>query len=99
MLGTATTSNALYTGLALLIVHPEYQKKAQELIDKAIGKKPPELADKAKLPYIESMIFEILRYSTISQPLPHQTMEDTTLCGYNIPGGTEVTFCYYFFLH
>jgi len=77
--------------LALLITYPAYQKKAQEHIDEVLGKKPPDLSDRPKLPYIESMIFEILRYATITPiPLPRETVEDATLLGYHIPKGTEV---------
>jgi len=81
----------MYCLLALLISHPEYQQRAQKDIDSVLLGRPPSLEDKDQLPYIESMIYELLRYiGHVPLSIPHETTEDTTLQGYNVPKDTEV---------
>ena len=44
------------------------------------------------MPYTEAVILELLRFTNIGPiGLPHSTMTDTTLGGYHLPKGTEVT--------
>ena len=63
----------------------------QEL-DQVIGPdRLPELKDKKNLPYLEAIIAETLRLSSLAPlALPHKATVDTTLQGYNIPKETTV---------
>ena len=56
------------------------------------GQKPL-LKDRERLPYVEATINEILRVaSTALGSLPHYTIANTTISGYKIPKGTQVTY-------
>ncbi|ELT98147.1 hypothetical protein CAPTEDRAFT_120172, partial [Capitella teleta] len=56
-----------------------------------LGDRPPTMADRAKLPFVEATISEVQRIRTIV-PLSvvHSTAQDATLRGYTIPKGTWV---------
>lgn len=46
-----------------MIRHPEVQRKAQAEIDLVIGPdRLPEIADRPSLPYIQSLLIEVLRW-------------------------------------
>ena len=86
-----TTSKALYAAILLMINHPDVQSRAYEEIEYVIGSRQPNITDRSNCPYMESMVFEILRYITHQIiGLPHETTTDTTLQGHNIPKGTQV---------
>ncbi|KAH8696212.1 cytochrome P450 [Talaromyces proteolyticus] len=69
---------------------PEVQQKAQEEIDLQIGHhRLPTVSDRAKLPYIEALVREVLRWHPISPiPLAHVSEEDDLYQGYFIPKGS-----------
>ena len=90
--GIMTTSRALYAIFLLLLKNPDIQRKAQQEIDQAIGKRTPNISDRSRCPFVESMLLEALRYITHSTiGVPHETTIDTTLQGYSIPSGTQVS--------
>lgn len=75
-----------------MTVFPEVQKKAQEEIDRVIGKdRLPTLADRENLPYIEATVKEVLRWHPVAPMcLPHTCTEDDEINGYTIPEGAMV---------
>ncbi len=77
--------------LGMLVNNQDVQEKAYREIQDVIGDRVPTYTDKFKLPYIEAIILESMRYGTMT-PLssPHCTSEDTELYGYFIPKGTVV---------
>jgi cytochrome P450 len=97
----AWTSEALYTGGAdtsvsitctfflCMTLFQEAQAKGQAEIDRVIGHDVlPTFADKDRLPYIDAIIKEILRWGTVApQALPHATSADDEYKGYFIPKG------------
>ncbi|XP_070556057.1 cytochrome P450 1A1-like isoform X1 [Ptychodera flava] len=87
-----TTIHTLNWCVAYLVNYPDVQAKVHKEIDDAIGKdRVPLLSDKAKLPYCEAVIHEVMRIrTTLSLNLPHETMENTSIGGYNIPKGTQI---------
>ncbi|XP_070545942.1 steroid 17-alpha-hydroxylase/17,20 lyase-like [Ptychodera flava] len=90
--GIDTTVNILNFCVAYLVNYPDVQVKVQKEIDDVIGQgRSPSLSDKGKLPYCEAVINEVLRIRTVL-PLgvPHETLEDTSVGGYNIPKGTKI---------
>ena len=95
--GIDTSSTTLEWTLLTLVNHQHVQKKAQEILDRVVGpKRLPTLEDVPNLEYITAIVNEMLRWKHFApQGLPHETTEDTTLLGYNIPKGTQVFFNYH----
>ncbi len=88
-----TTHRKVYTILAILADpdHADIVRRMQREIHTNIGKETPRLADKHKLPYIEAVILESLRYWTYAPILiPHAATVDTTLAGFAVPKGTLI---------
>ena len=89
--GTETTNTSIRWLLLIMLYFPEVQRKCQEELDANIGEKTPELADREKLPYIEAVIHESLRFRTVA-PMGalHVTEKNTTLYNYTIPKDTVI---------
>lgn len=72
-----------------MAVFPEVQRKAQQEIDKVIGRERfPTFEDWESLPYTEAIMREILRWKPVL-PLgvAHRVTEDDIYKGYLIPKG------------
>ena len=62
-----------------------------EEINDIIGSARPTASDHLRLPYTSAVISEIQRLSDmVPSPLPHASLEDTTLGGYSIPKGMPI---------
>ena len=72
-----------------MTVFPEVQRKAQEEIDRVVGKdRLPTFNDRDNLPYIDATVKEVLRWHPVApMGLPHTTTEDDVCEGYLIPKG------------
>ncbi|KAI3522067.1 hypothetical protein L1887_11545 [Cichorium endivia] len=90
--GLDTTSVTLTWALSLLLNNPKTLKIAQDEIDEHVGRKRPvEESDLKHLVYIDAIFKETLRlYPPGPFGLPHETMEDCVVQGYNIPSGTRL---------
>jgi cytochrome P450 len=90
-----------------LVLYPEVQERAQAELDSVISRdRLPTYGDKPRLPYIEAMSKELLRWqmvtpmgsdtqcskSTPSQGVPHSLNDDDVYKGYFIPKGLEASF-------
>ena len=84
--------SAVLTFFFAMLLHPEIQRSAQAEIDEVLGSQClPKLADRRRLPYIDALIKEILRWGTVSpMALPHSTAVDDEVFGYRIPKGCVV---------
>ena len=81
----------MYCLIAILVNRPTVQKKMADEITEKIGSRTPRLSDRKILVYIEAAVLEVLRYSSITPVnIPHCTMQETTMNGYEIPKDTEV---------
>ena len=50
-----------------MLIYPEFQRKAQEEIDRVIGNdRFPTLADQANLPYVDALVKEVLRWHPVT---------------------------------
>jgi cytochrome P450 len=50
-----------------MVMHPEFQRKAQAEIDSVIGSNRfPTLADKPSLPYLEALVKEVIRWNPVT---------------------------------
>ncbi|XP_067683347.1 steroid 17-alpha-hydroxylase/17,20 lyase-like [Haliotis asinina] len=90
--GTDTTRNTLHWCLLAMALHPDIQKKVQEEVDSVIG---PDLnvhvSDREKLQYTDAVVHEVMRMRTVVPTgVPHSTLCDTTVGGYDVPKGTMV---------
>ncbi|KAJ1302234.1 hypothetical protein OPQ81_001055 [Rhizoctonia solani] len=90
--GTATTVSILATLIFCLVLHPEITKKAQEEIDRVIGRdRLPTVQDRGSLPYVEAVLQEAMRYyPVVPLCIPHSTERDLEFRGYRIPKGSSI---------
>lgn len=92
--GTETPTSGLLWIFSTLAQFPEVQRKLQQNLDKVVGRdRLPMMHDKPKLPYVEAVIAEVMRYvSFMPLAVPHYTIADVCLGGYVIPKDTVVYF-------
>ncbi|XP_013409335.1 cytochrome P450 1A1 isoform X2 [Lingula anatina] len=90
--GTSTTSDTLKWMILYVAAHPKVQEQLHKELDD-LGKDFDNLRHcKSKLPYCEAVQREVLRMRPPAPAgLPHQTLRDTKLGGYDIPKGTLVS--------
>ncbi len=86
--GTETTATALKWAIMYLAQSPDKQRKAYEQLI-SFSRDFPKYQDKVNLPYIEALMAEVLRMSSLAPlAVPHKATCDTELCGYHVPKGT-----------
>ena len=74
-----------------MMENQELQKDLLEEATSELGSRTPSGEDRKKMPLMEATILEILRYiSHVPLNLPHCTLEDTTIGGYDVPKDTQV---------
>ena len=79
-----------------MTLYPEVQSKAQSILDAfmqqtASERQFPNLSDRPNLPYIEALMYEILRWNpSVPLGLPHVVTQDDTYRGFDIKKGTVV---------
>ncbi|KAF5372223.1 hypothetical protein D9758_005009 [Tetrapyrgos nigripes] len=85
-----TTATSMMWFIFAMILFPEVQTRAQEELDKVVGRsRLPSFADLKHLPYIHAIVKEVLRWRTpLPMGVPHVTSEDDYYDGYYIPKGT-----------
>ncbi|KAK4703373.1 hypothetical protein P7C70_g2845, partial [Phenoliferia sp. Uapishka_3] len=90
--GSDTTADAISTFLLTMVAHPHVLAKAQEELDRVVGKsRLPEFSDQPDLVYCEAVLRETMRWRpVIGGGLAHCTTEDDVYEGYFIPKGTAV---------
>ncbi|XP_037353311.1 cytochrome P450 2C19-like isoform X5 [Talpa occidentalis] len=90
--GTETMSTTLRYALLLLLKHPEVTAKAQEEIERVIGRhRSPSMQDKGHMPYMEAFVHEVQRYTDLLPTnLPHAVTRDIRFRNYLIPKGTTI---------
>ncbi len=50
--------------IACMLLHPEVQRKAQEELDRVVGRgRLPDFSDRESLPYLQCVMYETLRYA------------------------------------
>ncbi|KAK7029404.1 hypothetical protein VNI00_014658 [Paramarasmius palmivorus] len=90
--GTETTASTVHAFFLIMSIYPEIQKQAQAEIDRVVGRDGlPTYEHQDKLPYVEALIQECLRWHiTVPTGLPHTTTQDDIHDGYLIPKGSVV---------
>lgn len=85
--GSDTTAGTLGFFMLLMALHPEVQAKAHEEIDCVVGRhRLPGFGDRDNLPYITSIVKEVLRWYPVSPVgLPHRLTQDDWYEGFFLP--------------
>ncbi|XP_043188996.1 cytochrome P450 2J3-like [Amphibalanus amphitrite] len=84
---TGTNSVTLEWAVLLLLLHPECGRRARRELDAVVGPgRLVTLEDRARLPYTQALLAEVLRRSsTLALAVPHRAEADITVAGYRIP--------------
>ncbi len=91
--GLLTVSDTLLWAILYVTKFPEVQQRVQKELDDVMGESclPETTWDPERFPYTVATLLETLRFANVNPFLiPHQTIQDTTLTGYNIDKGTMV---------
>jgi cytochrome P450 len=89
--GSDTTTVALVIFTLAMIHYSDAMKKAQAELDAVVGDSFPTFDDRDRLPYIDAVIKETLRWRPIAAGgMPHAVTEDDEYMGYHIPKGSIV---------
>jgi cytochrome P450 len=90
--GADSTAAGLSFFILAMTAYPEAQAKAQAEIDRVMGRgRLPGFQDRDKLPYVEAIVKETLRWKPLA-PLgpPHMSDEEDEIHGYRIPKGAII---------
>ncbi|KAF8642415.1 hypothetical protein AX16_009680 [Volvariella volvacea WC 439] len=89
--GADTVVSALLSFLLAMMAYPEIQRRAQQELDSNLGRRLPELSDRDRLPYIEAICYELLRWNPVTPlGIAHYVIKNDEYQGYHIPKGTTV---------
>ncbi|GAA5975070.1 hypothetical protein JCM11641_000019 [Rhodosporidiobolus odoratus] len=91
--GVETTSGTLIAFVLAMVTHPRAQKKAQEELDRVVGReRSPNWTDDANLPYLRALVQEVLRWRPVAVlgGTPHASSQDDHYQGYFIPAGSTI---------
>ncbi|KAI0890123.1 cytochrome P450 [Annulohypoxylon maeteangense] len=94
LVGVVTISGPLQFFLMAMLLHPEWQKKAQEEIDRICGDRMPIIDDMADLPTVRACLKETIRWrSGVPLGVPHQAEQNDEFRGERITKGTVILAC------
>ncbi|CAA7270591.1 unnamed protein product [Cyclocybe aegerita] len=87
--GADTTVAQLCSFTLAMLLYPEVQKKAQKELDAVLHGRFPDFGDYGKIPYIEAIVHEVLRWNPMT-PLGvfHVLNQDDSYEGYVFPKGS-----------
>ncbi|KAF4776026.1 cytochrome P450 [Colletotrichum scovillei] len=98
VVGTLTLANGdtsvatLCWFVVAMLTYPHVFGKVQDMIDKVVGHdRLPVFEDREKLPYVDAMIEEVMRWRPILPAgLDHAAVEEDEYKGYRIPAGATI---------
>lgn len=90
--GSDTTTMALEIFVMAAVLYPEAMRKAQEEIDRVVGRERlPSFDDNDRLPYVHGIVKEVHRWRpVIPGGVPHSVTQDDVYNGYHIPKNATV---------
>lgn len=90
--GSDTVSATLTTFILAMTMFPDAQAAAHAQLDEVLKRtRLPEMADRAALPYITAILYEVLRWQPAGPlGLPRRLMADDEYRRWHIPAGTVV---------
>ncbi|KAL1602611.1 hypothetical protein SLS60_006027 [Paraconiothyrium brasiliense] len=88
--GSETTATTLNNFMLCMTLFQDAQKMAQEELDRVVGsERLPEWEDEQNLPYVRSLIKEVLRWRPVNKfGMTHATSEDDWYEGHFVPKGS-----------
>ncbi|XXG94495.1 hypothetical protein Hte_000752 [Hypoxylon texense] len=94
LVGVVTISGPLQFFLMAMMLHPEWQEKAQNEIDQVCGDRMPTVDDIPDMPTVRACLKETLRWrSGVPLGVPHQAERDDEFRGEKISKGTIILAC------
>ena len=99
--GSDSTSAIISSVVCGLVMFPDVQRKAQEELDRVVGKgRLPEFSDRASLPYINGIVKEAWRWNPVGpMGMVHETDEDIIYNNHLIPKGSYLLPSLWWFMH
>ncbi|MFY0584100.1 cytochrome P450 [Cystobacter fuscus] len=88
--GHETTANALSWTWALLSQNPDAERTLHAELDAVLGGRAPTAEDVPRLVYTRRVLDETLRLYPPAYALSRKVVEDDTVCGYQVLGGSSV---------
>jgi len=89
--GIDTSAQTMSWLLLVLANRPEIQHKAHEELDRVIGSDSrPTLEDRERLPYLNAVMMEVMRYRVGPFGIPHKASKSCDVGGVTIPEGAQV---------
>jgi len=90
--GSDTTVSSMISLFLALAIYPGVQKRAQAELDAVLGRdRLPTFEDKSRLPYIEAMCKELMRWQMVTpMGVPHASTQDDEYKGFFIPKGSTM---------
>ena len=96
--GTETVASFIHWAILYAAKYPSAaQERVRDEIRRTIGQTAvPVAADRARMPYTDACMWEIVRHGCIAPlSIPHATMGDAVIAGCSIPAGTVVIANFY----
>ncbi|KAG9308363.1 cytochrome P450 [Chiua virens] len=90
--GAETVFSSIDTAILALMLHPEVQEVGQRAIDQLTGgQRLLSLEDRSKLPYIDAVLRETLRWNPVAPlAVPHRLTQPDSYGQWELPVGTTV---------
>jgi cytochrome P450 len=88
--GHETTATAMTWVWYLLATHPEVEARLDDELERALGGRPPTMADLPQLPYTDMIVREALRLYPPAPGVARQPIEDVRIGGYAVAKGSLV---------
>jgi cytochrome P450 len=90
--GVETTPKAVMWFLVAASLYPTFFKTAQALLDEFVGRdRLPDFTDRAAIPFLEAIIWEVLRWRPIApMGVPHRAAHEDEYDGFRIPANALV---------
>ena len=97
--GQETTSTSILWALLLIAKNQNVQQLVHEEINQVVRDREPNSADRAQMPYTESVLNEVLRFAAIFSIIPHTVVSPVTIGGFDLPVDTIVLGNLYGIMH
>ncbi|XP_043935453.1 cytochrome P450 2F2-like [Protopterus annectens] len=90
--GTDTIANIMWWTLLIMVTYPDVQAKCYNELCLMLDSKADGLCyeDRSKLPYIQAVQHEVLRFKEVISVVIHSVSQEVTFLGYTIPKDTRV---------
>ncbi|XP_043937199.1 cytochrome P450 2U1-like [Protopterus annectens] len=90
--GTDTSANVMCWTLLIMVTYPDVQAKCYSELCLMLDSKADELCyeDRSKLPYIQAVQHEVLRFKEAVSLALRSVSQEVTLLGYTIPKDTRI---------